>query len=221
MADQTPDLTSFENLPIYEVAQLIEAETSTPLVAWLHLMIKGKLLVCFEEHPKGPHFVEQTCKVLNKFDAPPKSVSEDKFSERVINLGQIINKRNPGPKEFIIPLKDQIDCAYINREYFRAWCESQEYPLPKFWFGDIAQTGQTPAEKRKRLDESTRQQAEEYALQERKRGTPEPEIVLHIQDTYGFRGVKLHDIIWPEKKEIEPSTKNVNLTRMRNKARDK
>lgn len=229
MTDRIQDLTDFETLPLYDVAKHMAAETRPPLTSWLYRIIKGGVIVCLNHYAgNGAMFDIEMMDQIAENPLP----SEEDYSVKLIRVSGFFNRfsnnskvptivGNEKPEPHIRTLKEQLKEITINREHFRAWCESQEYPLPKFWFGDIAQTGQTPAEKRKRLDESTRQQAEEYALQERKRGTAEPEIVLHIQDTYGFRGVKLHDIIWPEKKEIEPSTKNVNLTRMRNKARDK
>lgn len=90
-------------------------------------------------------------------------------------------------------------CLYRND--FQKWCEASGYALPRFWFGDEAPKP-SPADQMKQLKESARKEAEDYAISERKKGSPFHEIIRHIEDEYidfAFEGQTLHDIIWPEK----------------------
>lgn len=242
MTDQIPDLSDFENLPLYDVVKNLAIETRKPRSLWLYRIARS---ACTEKEPLN----DVTVSPLRLFPEDHWCIIQV-FNTRTIRShgigGDFEIKPGRAPKRFestTWQLKDSGLRAYknlqdvhevphtetvletegvtINKKEFAKWCLASGYPLPKFWFGDTTQTDQTPAEQRKQLDESARQQAEEYASQERKRGTPEHVVVQYIQDTFGFNGVTLHDIIRPEDREKTPGAKNANLTRIRNKARAK
>ncbi|MDY0185567.1 MAG: hypothetical protein RBR43_06790 [Desulfuromonadaceae bacterium] len=195
MPHQIPDLTDIEMLPIYEISKLMEAETGTPLVVWLHRMVKGGVLVCFYQD----YGAEKVNNVLEKFNSSPKSISEESFSEQLINIGSLLGRQNstPGPKYRL--LKDQIEGALVRRENFHAWCISAEHPLPRFWFRDKAGELLSPVDQQKRLQQTSRDQAEDYAVKERNKNTPLSEIINYLEKAFGFKGQTLHDIVWPEK----------------------
>ncbi|MFO7831098.1 MAG: hypothetical protein R6V18_03820 [Desulfuromonadaceae bacterium] len=156
MTDRIPDLTPFENLPIYEVAQEWERETNRPIIIHLHEMAlaisQGSLKIEISDSMK---LVERWEKQKKYRNASPSWFWNE--SSRVVSSIRnvpiytkwtpdksrcIQHLKNP-PNSRIEPTglkgalyKEQIN---IKREHFRAWCESKEYPLPKFWFGDSKQ----------------------------------------------------------------------------------
>ncbi|MBN2646128.1 MAG: hypothetical protein JXR59_11730 [Desulfuromonadaceae bacterium] len=205
----TIDLTDFEVLPIHDVAKHMAEETKIPLTAWLHRLIKSRLIVCYQhESGYGVNGAIGSMKKVEDCLYP----SEDDYAIRLINLHSMFNKTEPrGPRETTKTLKEQLKDVTVSREQFRAWCEASGYDLPRFWFGECAPK-KNLADQMKQLEEAARKGAEEVAASGRKKNIPPGEIVHSLQERFGLKGVQLHDAIWPELKHLTPGNKNKRLT---------
>ena len=137
---ETPDLTDYESLPIYEVAKCLAAVSKKPLTSWLRKMVdSGNLPLDFREDRLK--FQAERC-LQNIINDP--SPLESHYSYKTIKLPVFTRRKSvqliieEPSQDNIVTLADQIKSVFVNCHHFRAWCLSAGYPLPRFWYGSEA-----------------------------------------------------------------------------------
>lgn len=205
------DLTDLPNLEIYTLAEMLEHETKENRLLWFHRMAKQGLLVCYCHN----HYSWRAEKILSKLARGFKSLSEDYyFVEAMVPTPHGSQFRTCLGK---IPLKEATHRIEVNQDVFQVWCKNAGYPLPRFWFGE--QQPAEPMQQIRALTEDLKTAGKNYAVTERKKGTPAFEIKESLKTKYGFKGQELHDAIWPEDNGKKPGAKNTALSRVRSKSK--
>ena len=235
------NLSAYRTIRLYRLLHELQTETGEPLVLWLHRIacavdpfIKHgqRLRLRPDESWKVSRVKEE--RIIVPVGSPHGGLARFAGMRDVtywdpweFNRSALIIFTKP-PIDIHEPsgLESRLydEGIQIHREDFHVWCETAGHPLPHFWFPELARKittveaeDLTPAQQREAKVFEDRKQAEEYAVQQRSNETTFKEIIHYLEESYGYKGQKLHDIIWPEHSDRPASSKRKELTKHRQK----